>query len=118
MADDGHDLAQQVRQLLARLIRAALVSDEQHAAEERRQALRLHGMLRDEGSPEALNGLNIDGLWTRAVFEAETPDLDGEALQVSKQLTAISPISLDELAGPGLDIADLEERIRNSAATG
>jgi hypothetical protein len=104
--------------MLAHLIRAALMANEQHAAAERHEALRVHEALRRHADPAALAAIRIDGLWTAAIRQAETPDLHREPLQVSMTLPACCPVTLDELAEPRLKLAELEERIRNAAATG
>ena len=118
MSENSHQLAHEIRQVLAHLIRAALLADEQHAAAERRRALYVHEALRQQAEPAALAAIRLDGLWTAAVSEAETPELYREPLQVSTTLPASCPLTLGELVEPGLKLAELEERIRNAAATG
>jgi hypothetical protein len=94
------------------------MADEAHAAAERREALRLHEVVREEASPAALVGIRLDGLWTAAIREAETPELHREPLQVSTTLPVQCPLTLGELVEPGLKLAELEERIRSAASTG
>jgi len=74
--------------------------------------------LRRDADPAALAAIRIDGLWTAAIRDAETPDLQREPLQVSKTLPAYCPVTLGDLAEAGLKLGELEERIRNAAATG
>jgi hypothetical protein len=118
MSADSHQLAHAIRHVLAHRIRAALIADEQHAAAERREALRVHDALRREADPAALAAIRLDGLWTAAIRDAETRDLHRQAVQVSMTLPTYCPVTLGELVEPGLKLAELEERIRNAAATG
>ncbi|HEV7874444.1 MAG TPA: hypothetical protein VGO82_09955 [Enterovirga sp.] len=118
MSGNSHQLAQQIRHVLAHLIRAAVMADEQHAAAERREALRMHEALRRAADPAALAAIRLDGLWTAAIGDAETPDLHREPFQVSTTLPASCPLTLGELVEPGLKLAELETRIRDAASTG
>ncbi|HEV7873695.1 MAG TPA: hypothetical protein VGO82_06130 [Enterovirga sp.] len=118
MSGHSHQLAHDIQQILAHLIRAALMANEQHAAAERREALRVHDALRRDADPAALAAIRIDGLWTAAIRDTETPDLQREPLQVSKTLPVYCPVTLGDLAEAGLKLGELEERIRNAAATG
>jgi hypothetical protein len=115
---DAHPLAEKLTALLVQLIRAALPADDAARAEPRGEALRLHGEIRSLLRTEDLVGINLDGLWSRAAAQAEDPGLDQLALEVSNQLPAVPPLSLGDLVGPSLALADIEEKIRLSAATG
>jgi hypothetical protein len=117
MADD-HDLAGDVRHLLAILIRASLLTDDDQVAAMRREALGLHEALRATVTPGGLARLRLDGLWTAAIHEAETPAFQREPLRVSLQFPSSCPLSLGDLVEPGIAFAALEQRIRDSAATG
>jgi hypothetical protein len=118
MSADSHQLAHDIRHVLAHLIRAALMADEQHAAAERREAVRMHEALRRAANPAALAVIRLDGLWSAAIRDAETPDLHREPVQVSTTLPASCPLTLGELVEPGLKLAELEARIRDAASTG
>ena len=108
-----------IRRLLAALIRAALPQNEGDAEPARAEARRCHAAVREALAASAdPTTIKLDGLWTAAAREAETPDLNDIPLRVSQQVTAACPFSLADLSGPTLDLPALEERIRASAATG
>lgn len=119
MEPDEHRLAHELRDLLTNLIRAAVLSDHPEAASYRREALRLHDLVRAGHDPAELARIRLDGLWTMAVeAAAHTPALEDAPLQVSRRFPATSPVSLGELVEPGLALPALEERIRQAASTG
>ncbi len=115
---DAHPLAERLTGLLVQLIQASLPADHAARALPREEALRLHGEIRALLGTEDLVGINLDGLWSRATVQADNPGLDELPLEASKQLPAVSPLSLGDLVGPNLALPDLEEKIRLSAATG
>lgn len=115
--DDPHEFAGNLTNLLAHLIRAALLADDQ-AVSARRDALAAHETLRAAVATADLSAIRLDGLWSLAKGRVQTPELDDHPLQASRQLTASCPIALGDLLGPSLATAELEERIRAAAATG
>lgn len=115
---DPRALAADLRHLLAALVRAALLGDDPAGAAARSDALRQHAALRAVADPASLEALELNGLWTQAVEEAETADLVRRPHRVSLQFPAMCPLSLGDLIGPGLALTELETRIRDSAATG
>jgi hypothetical protein len=117
MAED-HDLAGDVRHLLATLIRASLLTDDEKVAATRRDALHLYEQLRAKATPEGLARLRLDGLWTAGIHEAETPAFQQEPLRVSLQFPSACPLTLSDLVEPGIALPAIEQRIRDSAATG
>jgi hypothetical protein len=118
MTEDRSELPRNIRHLLARLIRGALLMDQGQRQIERAEALRLHALVRESATPEHLAALQLDGLWSAAVREAEAPELGEEPLRVSMQFPATCPLGLADLVAPGLAPSELEQRIRESAATG
>jgi hypothetical protein len=117
MAED-RDLAGDVRHLLATLIRASLLTDEDQVEAIRHEALRLHEHLRATATQDGLAKLRLDGLWTAAIHEAETPALQREPLRVSLQFPSACPLTLGDLVELEIFFPELEQRIRDSAATG
>ncbi len=116
---DDHRLAHELRDLLTNLIRAAVLSDHPEAASYRREALRLHDLVRAGHDPAELARIHVDGLWTMAVeAAAHTPALQDAPLQVSRRFPAVAPITLGDLVEPGLALPTIEERIRQAASTG
>lgn len=105
-----------VRDILADLIKAALVSDDgrslafRQAAEAGREAL--------QKNPPDPADLRMDGAWTLAVWAAEAPDLQPEQGRVNLTLPRPSPFTLDELLSSGFDRDEAVERIRKAASTG
>ena len=118
MTDDPSELPRDIRRLLARLIRAALLMDEDDGQTERAEALRMHALVRAGATPEHLAALHLDGLWSAAIREAEAPELGAEPLRVSMQFPAICPLAMGDLVAPGLALPERERRIRESASTG
>jgi len=105
-----------VRDVLADLVRAALVSDDErslgfrHAARSGLSALR-------EDPPDA-GSLKMEGAWTLAIKAAESPDLQPEEGQVNLTLPRACPFGLDEVLDEAFDIDWAVESIRKSASTG
>ncbi|MDP4021356.1 hypothetical protein Q8W71_01865 [Methylobacterium sp. NEAU 140] len=107
---------ERVRDALAELIKAALLSDD-------RASLACRDAGREKladlsGDPPAPDSVRVDGAWTLAIREAETPELAAEAGQVNLTLPRACPFTLAELLAPGLDVDRAVERIRKSASTG
>ncbi|MCJ2011193.1 DUF29 domain-containing protein [Methylobacterium sp. J-076] len=107
---------QRVRDALAELIKAALLSDDAKSLACREAgAARVAALAGDP--PEAAH-VRIDGAWTLAIKEAETPELAPEQGQVNLTLPRQCPFTLEELLAPGFDADAAVERIRKSASTG
>lgn len=105
-----------VRAVLAALIKAALVSDDgksrgfRDAARAAQQAL--------AADPPDAASVRVDGAWTFAIADAETPELVPGEGRVSLTLPRACPFTLDELFMPSFDVGTAVERIRKSASTG
>lgn len=112
----AHSDADDIRDVLANLITVALVQEPDHSRDARAAAARLHaaGHARWASEPE----LNLSGPWSLAARRIEPSALADEDLRASPRLPAECPLTLADLTGPRLDIDDLAERIRTSAATG
>lgn len=107
---------ERVRDALADLIRAALVSDDAKSLGFRRSARTgLAALAQDPPDPESLR---LDGAWTLAIAQAESLDLIAEAGQVNLTLPRDCPFTLHEILSHGLDVDLAVERIRKSASTG
>ena len=115
---DTHQLAQAVRHLLAALVRTALPQSEADAEPARAEARRRHAAARDLAGDADPAALKLDGLWTAAVSDADTPELEGMPLRVSPQTTSTCPLSADDLLAPELDLPAIEDRIRAATSTG
>jgi hypothetical protein len=102
--------------LLASLVKAALISDDTESLRWREEARRAHAAL--VADAEAAKSLKIDGIWTLAVGEAESPEFQASEGRVSFGLPAACPLTLDELIDPGFDVDLAVERIAGSASTG
>ncbi|WP_336487737.1 hypothetical protein [Methylobacterium nigriterrae] len=109
-------IARTVRDLLASLVKAALMSEDRASLFWRAEAAQAQAVL--SADREAARTLKLDGLWSLAVQEAEAPDLRDAEGRVAFGLPAACPFALSELAEPDLDIDAAVERIRTSAATG
>ncbi|MBD8908223.1 hypothetical protein [Methylorubrum zatmanii] len=105
-----------VRDALAELIKAALVSDDHRSLAFRREAAARIAVLAAD-PPEAAD-IRIDGAWTLAVRAAEAPALQPEEGRVSLTLPQASPFTLEDLTRAGFDVDGAVERIRKSASTG
>jgi hypothetical protein len=107
---------ERVRDALAELIKAALMSDDgtslacREAGREKLAALAAD-------APEA-GSLRMDGAWTLAIQQAETPELAPEEGQVNLTLPRACPFGLDEILDPAFDVDLAVDRIRKSASTG
>ncbi|CAA2156082.1 hypothetical protein MBRA_01698 [Methylobacterium brachiatum] len=107
---------ERVRDALAELIKAALISDDGKSL-----ACRAAG--RDKlaalaAEPPEAGSLRMDGAWTLAIQLAETPELAPEEGQVNLTLPRACPFTLDEILDPGFDLDLAVDRIRKSASTG
>lgn len=107
---------ERVRQALAEVIKAALLSDDaQSLACREAGAAKMKALC--ESPPDPAH-VKIDGAWTLAIQDAETPELAPYEGQVNLTLPRQCPFTLDELVSPGFDVAEAVERIRKSASTG
>jgi len=107
---------ERVRDALAELIKAALLSDDglSRACRDAGRA-KLADLAGDPPGPESVR---MDGAWTLAIQDAETPELAPYEGQVNLTLPRQCPFGLDELTAPGFDCDAAVERIRKSASTG
>ena len=105
-----------VRDVLAELIKAALISDDQIGLDCRRAAARAQQALADD--PPDPSSLKIDGAWTLAIQEAEKPELQPLEGQVNLTLPRGSVIGFAALVRSDFDVDDAVKRIRESASTG
>lgn len=107
---------ERVRDALAELIKAALLSDDglSRACRDAGRA-KLADLAGDPPGPESVR---MDGAWTLAVQEAERPELAPLEGRVNLTLPRACPFTLDELLAPGLDMDQAVARIRTSASTG
>ncbi len=108
--------AVRVQAVLANLIKAALVSDDALSLDFRKKAAAAQRALAADPPPP--DSVKIDGIWTLAIREAESPDLQPEEGRVNLTLPQTSVIALDELAAPDFDVDAAVERIAQSASTG
>lgn len=107
---------ERVRDALAELIKAALLSDDTKSLACREAgAAKLKVLAKDPPDPAHVR---IDGAWTLAIHDAETPELAPEEGQVNLTLPRQCPFTLEEFVSPGFDVAEAVERIRKSASTG
>lgn len=105
-----------VRDILAALIKAALISDDHQGLPFRKAAGTGLAELRED--PPNPAELRMDGAWTLAIQMAESPDLQPLEGRVNLTLPRQSPFTLDELLSPGFDRDAAIEQIRKSASTG
>lgn len=105
-----------LRHLLANLVKAALMGDDRASLLWREEARQDHARI--AADPDSVQALKIDGMWTLAVGDAEGPEFREAEGQVEFGLPALCPFTLAEIAAPDLDIDRAVERIRKSAATG
>ncbi|GJE60723.1 hypothetical protein [Methylobacterium trifolii] len=107
---------ERVRDVLAELIKAALVSDDRKSLGFRDAARAgLAGLAAD---PPDAGTVRMDGAWTLAIQAAEAPEFRPDEGQVNLTLPRQSPLSLSDLLDPGLDVDRTVDRIRKSASTG
>ncbi|KQT57158.1 hypothetical protein ASG52_03590 [Methylobacterium sp. Leaf456] len=111
-----NESVERVRDILAELIKAALVSDDGRSLTFRQAAETGLSSLREDPPDPA--GLRMDGAWTLALPIAEAPDLQPQEGRVNLTLPRACPFTLDELLSPGFDRDAAIERIRKSASTG
>ncbi|GJE16858.1 hypothetical protein [Methylobacterium marchantiae] len=102
--------------LLAGLVKAALISNDAESLRWREEARRAHAALVSDA--DAARTLKIDGIWTLAVREAESPEFQAREGRVSFGLPPACPFTLDDLIDPGFDVDLAVERIVGSASTG
>ena len=107
---------ERVRDALADLIKAALVSDDRKSLDFRRAGRTKLAALAE--APPDPGTLRLDGAWTLAIKAAETPDLVPGQGQVNLTLPRACPFTLEEILAPGFDVDLAVERIRKSASTG
>ncbi|WP_232630127.1 hypothetical protein [Methylobacterium sp. Leaf118] len=105
-----------VGDILADLVRAALISDDGRSLTFRQAAAERLATLR--ASPPDPESLRMDGAWTIAVRAAEAPEFRPAEGRVSLTLPQRSPFDLDALLASDFDLEQAVERIRGSASTG
>lgn len=101
--------------LLTLLVKAALVTDDAESLTLRRSALSVRQDLLKLRPDESLKS---DGAWTRAVREAEAPEMQPRQGRVSFSLPARCPLAIADLIEPGFDVDRIVNRIAESASTG
>jgi len=107
---------ERVREALAELIKAALLSDDAKSLACREAgAAKLSALAANPPDPAHVK---MEGAWTLAVHDAETPELAPEEGQVNLTLPRQCPFTLDALLAPGFDIDAAVDSIRKSASTG
>lgn len=107
---------ERVRDALAELIKAALVSDDGKSLRYRDNARAgLAALAADPPDPEAVR---MDGAWTLAVRVAEAPELQPDENRVNLTLPRQCPFTLDEILEGTFDVDEAVERIARSASTG
>ncbi len=105
-----------VRDVLAELIKAALVSDDGLSLAFRQVAADKIAAL--AADPPTAETVRIDGAWTLAIRAAEAPELQPEEGQVNLTLPRAALFSLEDLTSEGFDVDAAVETIRKSASTG
>ena len=107
---------ERIRGALAELIKAALLSDDAKSLACREEAsARIADLSTNPPDPAHVR---MDGAWTLAIQDAETPKLVPEEGQVSLTLPRQCLFTLDEMLAPDFDRDEAVERIRKSASTG
>ena len=115
---------ERVRDALSELIKAALVSDDGKSLGYREAARGLlAGLAAQPPDPAAVR---MEGAWTLAIREAETPERAAEQGQVNLTLPRASPFALDALLDPSFEAAhvvsmnvdEAVDHIRKIASTG
>ena len=111
-----NESVERVRDALAELIKAALISDD-------RTSLACRDAAREKlaavaADPPEAGSLRIDGAWTLAIKAAEAPELQPAEGQVNLTLPRAAPFALEDLIAPGFDVDAAVETIRKSASTG
>jgi hypothetical protein len=107
---------ERVRDALAELIKAALISDDATSLASRDAGrAKLAALVGDPPDPASLR---MDGAWTLAIQEAETPELAPQEGQVNLTLPRACPFTLAEIVSPGFDVDQAVDHIRKIASTG
>ena len=107
---------ERVRDALSELIKAALVSDDGKSLAYREAArTQLAGLVAAPPDPAALR---MEGAWTLAIREAESPERAAEQGQVNLTLPRQPPFTLDALLKAGFDVDAAVDHIRKIASTG
>jgi hypothetical protein len=107
---------ERVRDALAELIKAALISDDGRSLVCREAGrAKLAALAADPPDPASLR---MDGAWTLAVHDAETPELAPQEGQVNLTLPRGCPFALEEILAVGFDVDQAVDHIRKSASTG
>lgn len=107
---------ERVRGVLAELIKAALLSDDAKSLACREAgAAKLKALAANPPDPAHVK---MEGAWTLAVHDAETPELAPYEGQVNLTLPRQCPFALDVLLAPSFDIDGAVDSIRKSASTG
>ncbi|WP_267356175.1 MULTISPECIES: hypothetical protein [unclassified Methylobacterium] len=107
---------ERVRDALAELIKAALISDDATSLACRDSGRAKLAAL--AGDPPDPASLRMDGAWTLAIQAAETPDLAPLEGQVNLTLPRACPFSLAEIVSSGFDVDRAVDHIRKIASTG
>jgi hypothetical protein len=107
---------ERVRDALAELVKAALLSDDAASLACRDAGRAKLAAL--AGDPPDPASLRMDGAWTLAVRDAETPELAPQEGQVNLTLPRACPFTLDEIVAPGFDVDQAVDQIRKIASTG
>jgi hypothetical protein len=107
---------ERVRDALAELIKAALISDDSRSLTCRDAGRAKLAALADDPPDPA--SLRMDGAWTLAIQAAETPDLAPQEGQVNLTLPRACPFALDAILAPGFDVDAAVDHIRKIASTG
>ena len=116
--DEAHLLHLHVREALAHLVKAALVSDDAHADAWEKQAA-VH--LQRARIVQAAGGqahLNMDGIWYQAVGDAEADTVVRQTETANPVLAQRCPFPLDELLSPSFNPVTATDRIRENSASG
>ncbi|MCJ2133043.1 hypothetical protein MKK69_03005 [Methylobacterium sp. J-026] len=107
---------ERVRDALAELIKAALISDDARGLSCREAGhAKLTALAGDPPNPDSLR---MDGAWTLAIQAAETPELAALEGQVNLTLPRACPFTLAEILAPGFDVDRAVDHIRKIASTG
>lgn len=107
---------ERVRDALAELIKAALISDDAASLACRDAGRAKLAAL--AGDPPDPASLRMDGAWTLAIQEAETPELQAQEGQVNLTLPRACPFTLEAIVAPGFDVDQAVDHIRKIASTG
>ncbi|WP_375463992.1 hypothetical protein [uncultured Methylobacterium sp.] len=111
-----NESVERVRDVLAELIKAALVSDDRKSLAFRDAGRAKLGALAAE--PPDGDALRMDGAWTLAIKLAEAPEFQPDEGQVNLTLPRQCPFALEDLVSPAFDVDRAVDGIRKSASTG